>query len=52
MEKLQLFFVVKQVFPDLDLMGWYTTGGAPNDSDLKVGLKDEKIGSLDKTRVM
>lgn len=24
----------KQVFPDLDFLGWYTTGDAPNESDL------------------
>ncbi|KAG1678117.1 COP9 signalosome complex subunit 6 [Nymphon striatum] len=26
----------KQVFSDLDFLGWYTTGGAPNQSDIKV----------------
>lgn len=26
----------KQVFKDLDFLGWYTTGGAPNDSDIKI----------------
>nr|CAB3232920.1 COP9 signalosome complex subunit 6 [Phallusia mammillata] len=26
----------KQVFKDLDFLGWYTTGGAPNESDVKI----------------
>lgn len=26
----------KQVFPDLDFLGWYTTGDTPDDSDIKV----------------
>lgn len=26
----------KQVFKDLDFLGWYTTGGAPNESDIKI----------------
>lgn len=26
----------KQVFSDLDFLGWYTTGGPPNESDIKV----------------
>jgi len=26
----------KQVFEDLEFLGWYTTGGSPNDSDLHV----------------
>lgn len=26
----------KQVFSDLDFLGWYTTGDAPNESDIKV----------------
>jgi len=26
----------KQVFPDLDFLGWYTTGDTPNASDMKV----------------
>uniref|UniRef100_A0A0V0GAI4 COP9 signalosome complex subunit 6 n=2 Tax=Triatoma TaxID=30075 RepID=A0A0V0GAI4_TRIDM len=26
----------KQVFSDLDFLGWYTTGGPPDDSDIKV----------------
>ncbi|XP_015793469.1 COP9 signalosome complex subunit 6 [Tetranychus urticae] len=26
----------KQVFPDLDFIGWYTIGDVPNDSDIKV----------------
>lgn len=26
----------KQVFKDLDFLGWYTTGGPPNESDIKI----------------
>ncbi|XP_071498445.1 COP9 signalosome complex subunit 6-like [Diadema setosum] len=26
----------KQVFKDLEFLGWYTTGGAPNEADIKV----------------
>jgi COP9 signalosome complex subunit 6 len=26
----------KQVFPDLDFLGWYTTGDGPNEGDMKV----------------
>lgn len=26
----------KQVFPELDFLGWYTTGDAPNSSDMKI----------------
>jgi hypothetical protein len=26
----------KQVFPDLDFLGWYTSGDIPNESDLKI----------------
>lgn len=26
----------KQVFPDLEFLGWYTTGDAPDESDIKV----------------
>lgn len=29
-------FLVKQVFSDLDFLGWYTTGDAPDDSDIKI----------------
>jgi hypothetical protein len=29
-------FSVKQVFSDLDFLGWYTTGEAPTDKDLEV----------------
>lgn len=27
---------VKQVFSDMDFIGWYTTGDAPNATDIKV----------------
>ena len=27
---------VKQVFSDLDFLGWYTTGEAPTPSDIKI----------------
>lgn len=26
----------KQVFSDMDFLGWYTTGGLPNEKDIKV----------------
>lgn len=29
-------FAVKQVFSDMDFLGWYTTGDGPDDSDIKV----------------
>ena len=29
-------FTVKQVFSDMDFLGWYTTGDAPNESDIHV----------------
>lgn len=28
--------IVKQVFSDMDFLGWYTTGDAPNESDIHV----------------
>lgn len=31
-----LFFVDKQVFKDLDFLGWYTTGNRPTEQDVKV----------------
>ena len=31
-----MFFVVKQVFQDMDFLGWYTTGDAPNPMDIHV----------------
>ena len=31
-----LFSLVKQVFPHLDFMGWYSLGITPNESDLKI----------------
>ena len=27
---------VKQVFSDMDFLGWYTTGDVPNEADIKV----------------
>lgn len=29
-------FPVKQVFKELEFLGWYTTGGPPNPSDIHV----------------
>lgn len=29
-------FQVKQVFSDLDFLGWYTTGESTNESDIKI----------------
>lgn len=29
-------FVVKQVFSDMDFLGWYTTGDQPDDMDIKI----------------
>jgi hypothetical protein len=29
-------FIVKQVFSEMDFLGWYTTGDNPDDSDIKV----------------
>lgn len=29
-------FPVKQVFSEMDFIGWYTTGGPPNNCDIKV----------------
>jgi len=31
-----LLIVVKQVFPDFDMLGWYSTGEDPTDADIKV----------------
>jgi COP9 signalosome complex subunit 6 len=31
-----LFCAVKQVFSEMDFLGWYTTGDAPTDKDLEV----------------
>ena len=31
-----VFVAVKQVFPDFDMLGWYTTGGTPNEKDIEV----------------
>ena len=31
-----MFPTVKQVFSDMDFLGWYTTGDAPNESDIHV----------------
>lgn len=31
-----LLFAVKQVFSDMDFIGWYTTGDAPNSGDIKI----------------
>lgn len=30
------FFLVKQVFKELEFLGWYTTGGPPDPSDIHV----------------
>ena len=35
-KKYSLFLSVKQVFSDLDFLGWYTTGGSPTESDIHV----------------
>lgn len=29
-------YIVKQVFPTLDFMGWYSLGPKPTESDLKL----------------
>lgn len=29
-------FPVKQVFSEMDFLGWYTTGDVPDDSDIKI----------------
>lgn len=29
-------FLVKQVFSDMDFIGWYTTGDTPNSTDVKI----------------
>ena len=31
-----IFISVKQVFSDLDFLGWYNTGDVPNESDVKI----------------
>jgi COP9 signalosome complex subunit 6 len=31
-----LCFIVKQVFPQLDFMGWYSLGSKPAEADLKI----------------
>jgi hypothetical protein len=31
-----IFFTVKQVFSDMDFLGWYTTGEQPTSSDINV----------------
>lgn len=30
------FFLVKQVFSDMDFIGWYTTGDTPTSIDIKI----------------
>ena len=30
------FFTVKQVFSDMDFLGWYTSGDTPDDKDIKI----------------
>lgn len=30
------FLIVKQVFSDMDFIGWYITGDAPNETDIKI----------------
>lgn len=30
------FVSVKQVFSEMDFLGWYTTGESSNDSDIKI----------------
>lgn len=37
---------VKQVFKDLEFLGWYTTGGPPDQSDIHVH-KQVSLGSWD-----
>ena len=36
MLKFILYILVKQVFSDMDFLGWYTTGDAPTESDIHV----------------
>lgn len=31
-----LFITVKQVFSDMDFIGWYTTGDTPSTGDIKI----------------
>lgn len=31
-----MLILVKQVFSDMDFIGWYTTGDAPNLTDIKI----------------
>ena len=33
---LNNYLSVKQVFSEMDFLGWYTTGDSPNESDIKV----------------
>lgn len=34
--KTCVFSLVKQVFSDMDFIGWYTTGDAANPTDIKI----------------
>ena len=36
MDCFSFLALVKQVFPHLDFMGWYSLGITPNESDLKI----------------
>lgn len=31
-----MFVLVKQVFKDMEFLGWYTTGGLPDQSDIHI----------------
>lgn len=33
---LLIIILVKQVFSDMDFIGWYTTGDTPNGTDIKI----------------
>lgn len=33
---LHYMFLVKQVFSDMDFIGWYTTGAEPDSNDIKI----------------
>lgn len=35
-ETVKLFISDKQVFSDLDFLGWYTTGSAPTEKHIKI----------------
>ncbi len=42
---------VKQVFKDMEFLGWYTTGGAPDQSDIHIhkqvgGAEDKLLPSV------